>query len=196
MPHTVCSIAPTTSCRKVEPLIPLLHRLRSDEALMLAYASGDAAAFEILYRRHNDGLYSFLYRHCPRAAVVDDLAQETWMAVIDSAGRYQARAKFRTWLYTIAQRRSADFWRRRDNQHQRLQDEQEIESGDTGEEALEHALRAVGKLPREQKDALLLQEQGFSIADIAAITGDGEETVKSRLRYARNKLRDLLEEPA
>lgn len=54
-------------------------------------------------------------------------------------------------------------------------------------------MAAIGRLPGEQKDALLLQEQGFSITDIAAITGAGKETVKSRLRYARNQLRDRLE---
>ena len=54
-------------------------------------------------------------------------------------------------------------------------------------------MSAIGELPREQKDALLLREQGFGLADISEITGAGEETVKSRLRYARKQLKAALE---
>ena len=53
-------------------------------------------------------------------------------------------------------------------------------------------MSAIGRLPNEQRDALLLQEQGFSQREIADITRCGEETVKSRLRYARAQLRQHL----
>ena len=60
-------------------------------------------------------------------------------------------------------------------------------------EALHRRLMiSIGQLPLEQRDALLLQEQGFSQKEIAEITGAGEETIKSRLRYARNALRERL----
>ena len=163
---------------------------------MLAYQRGNAAAFESLYRRHKNGLFSFLYRSCPRHAVVEELAQETWMAVINAADRYRPEARFRTWLYQIAHNRSVDYWRRKDNLHSPLDDlpiEQPSNDPAEDREAVQQQLMsAIGKLPGEQRDTLLLQEQGFSQREIAEITGSVEETVKSRLRYARKALRETL----
>ncbi len=62
-----------------------LDRIKSDESLMRAYQAGDSKAFEALYLRHKDGLYAYLYRSCPRLAVVEEVAQDSWLAVIDSA---------------------------------------------------------------------------------------------------------------
>ena len=174
----------------------LINRLKSDESLMLAYQRGDAVAFEHLYQRHKDALFAFLFRSCPRHAIVEEIAQETWMAVIRAAERYRADAQFRTWLYQIAHNRLVDFWRRPDNRHSALDEEQfevEATTPDCSRDALQQKLlAAIAQLPTEQRDTLLLQEQGFSQREIAEITAAGEETVKSRLRYARKQLRKLL----
>ncbi len=173
----------------------LINRLRSDEALMLAYQRGDSGAFESLYYRHKDGLFTFLYRSCARRAIVEELAQDAWFAVVNGAQEYRAEARFKTWLYQIARNRLYDFWRRRDNTHQGLEaaPESATEDPETPADDLQQLLMAaVAKLPGEQRDSLLLQEQGFSLGEIARITGDPEETVKSRLRYARKRLREQL----
>ena len=173
----------------------LIYRLRNDEALMQAYQRGDTDAFECLYHRHKDGLYAFLYRSYPRLAVVEELAQEAWLGVVNGAANYRPEASFKTWLYQIGHNRLVDFWRRRDNQHGSLEDLPEPAAKTDGDsrQALERRLlAAIGELPAAQRDALLLQEQGFSLRDIAQITGDGEETIKSRLRYARTQLRERL----
>ncbi len=177
-------------------MMQVLNRLKSDESLMLAYQQGDAGAFESLYRRHKDALFAFLFRSCPRPAIVEELAQETWMAVVKAAQRYQPEALFRTWLYQIAHNRLVDFWRRPDNRHSDLESAPEdavaVETSAAKADLQQRLMDAIGKLPREQRDALLLQEQGFSQREIAEITGAGEETVKSRLRYARKQLREQL----
>ena len=177
-------------------MLTLINRLKSDEALMLAYQRGDTPAFESLYHRHKDGLFTFLYRSCPRHAVVEELAQDTWTGVINSAQRYRSEARFKTWLYQIAHNRLVDFWRRRDNRHTGLEDiaEPAAEPVNTGarQELTKQLMAAIGELPGEQRDALLLQEQGFSQREIADITRCGEQTVKSRLRYARKQLRQQL----
>jgi RNA polymerase sigma-70 factor (ECF subfamily) len=177
-------------------MLQVLNRLKSDESLMLAYQNGDAGAFESLYRRHKDGLFSFLFRSCPRPAIVEELAQETWMAVVKSAERYRSEARFRTWLYQIAHNRLVDFWRRADNRHSTLDDIAEEVTAPVQDESRDaqqkRLMDAIGQLPAEQRNALLLQEQGFSQKDIAQITDAGEETVKSRLRYARKQLREQL----
>ena len=174
----------------------LINRLKSDEALMLAYQRGDITAFECLYHRHKDGLFAFLYRSCPRPAVVEELAQDAWEGVINGAGNYRDEARFRTWLYQIAHNRSVDYWRRRDNTHSNLGQAPEPASAENAAWAGEQGrklLQAVGDLPLEQRDTLLLQEQGFSLREIAQITDAGEQTVKSRLRYARKQLREQWE---
>ena len=176
-------------------MLGLINRLKSDEALMLAYQRGDTSAFECLYYRHKDGLFAFLYRSCPRQAVVEELAQEAWMAVVKAAERYQPRASFKTWLYQIARNRLVDFWRGRDNAHSSLEaaPEPAVDSNSNSrQDVQQQLLAAITALPAEQRDALLLQEQGFSLREIAEITGDGHETVKSRLRYARTQLRRQL----
>lgn len=176
-------------------MLALINRLKSDEALMLAYQRGDTGAFECLYRRHKDGLFAFLYRSCPRLAVVEELAQDAWLAVVNSAPGYRPEARFKTWLYQIARNRLVDFWRRRDNTHGPLDTAPEPladNSGAARQELQQCLMTAIGELPHEQRDAILLQEQGFSLREIAEISGDGEETIKSRLRYARKQLRQAL----
>lgn len=178
-------------------MLSFVHRLRSDDNLMLAYKRGDADAFEHLYQRHKDGLFAFLYRSHPNMAVVEEIAQEAWMAVIQAAPGYAAQGTFKTWLYQIGRNRLVDFWRRKDNQHEPMDAAPEPTSDGNSwqaSEAEQHILSAIGKLPLEQRDAVLLREQGFSLAEIADITGAEQETVKSRLRYARKQLRQWLSE--
>lgn len=174
-------------------MLPLVHHLKSDEALMLAYQGGDAGAFEHLYRRHKDGLFAFLYRHCPRSAVVEELTQDTWMAVVDRAPDYQPQARFRTWLYRIAHNRQVDYWRRGDNRTLPLEAAPEPADDPTADSVSEkEIMAALGALPPDQRDALLLREEGFSLVEIGEICGASEEAIKSRLRYGRGRLRDLL----
>ena len=79
---------------------------------MLKYQQGDSAAFEELYSRHKNPLYAYLYRSHVDLSVIEEIAQETWIAVINAAEKYRASAKFKTYLYAIAHRKLVDFWRR------------------------------------------------------------------------------------
>ena len=73
----------------------LINRLKSDEALMLAYQRGQRR-LRVPLSPPQDGLFAFLYRSCPRRAVVEELSQDAWMAVVNSARHYRAEALFRT----------------------------------------------------------------------------------------------------
>jgi len=179
-----------------------------DEALMLAYAGGDASAFDRLYHRHKGGVYRYLLRQCKPPAAADELFQDIWMSVIRVRATYQPTARFTTWLYTLAHNRLVDHWRA--NGHVTLvsiDDEADDATRDAvqavvaprvDEPAVRTEARALGAclraaldaLPPAQRDAFLLhQEGGLALADIATLTGVGIETVKSRLRYAMSKLR-------
>src|ERR1700689_756103 len=80
----------------------------SDEALMVRYARGDVAAFELLYRRHEMRIWRYLERNVRNRATADDLMQEVWFAVARDAARYEPTARFTTWLFTIAHNRMID----------------------------------------------------------------------------------------
>lgn len=178
----------------------------SDEELMLAYAAGDARAFESLYARHKGPLYRMVLRSLKSSAEADELFQDVWLRVIEARGRYTASARFSTWLYTIAHNRLVDHWRSRGLAVISLDDDahagHEPPAGPDAEpmrqaEARETARRleaAIAALPLAQREAFLLhQEAGLSVAEIAAATRSGHEAAKSRLRYAMDKLREAID---
>lgn len=177
----------------------------SDEALMLAYARGDAGAFERLYRRHRNTVYGFLIRSLGRRDQADDCFQEVWSRVITARGRYTVDARFTTWLLQIAHNLLIDRYRR---QRPDLPLDEVSESAmapDAGaaqsgpDEAVSQFERhrrlraAIAALPPEQRHAVLMRlDHECSLDEIGAMTGVGRETVKSRLRYAMDKLKDAL----
>ncbi len=181
----------------------------TDEQLMRAYAGGDAAAFETLYDRHALPVWRFVQRSVQNMALADDLVQDVWFSVVRHAPQYEARAKFRTWLFTLAHHRMVDHWRTHKN-HASLDAESEdgaalaeMLAADSGfgperrldsKELAQALLNALAALPQVQREAFLLQaEAGMSLIDIAQTTGVNLETAKSRLRYARTRLRETLE---
>lgn len=184
----------------------------SDESLLGRYGHGDAAAFEQLYRRHEMRVWRYLERNVRNRATADELMQEVWFAVARDAGHYRPTAKFTTWLFTIAHHRMIDSIRA----NRRLSSLDAIgHESDMVREPLSAPvsagpyaaavardqrgalLRAVNSLPEEQRQAFLLQMEGdLGVEEISAITGSNFETTKSRLRYARNRLREMLRDYA
>ncbi len=175
---------------------------------MQTFARGDMNAFEELYGRHETGLFRFVLRSVQNQAVADDLVQELWFAVARSAASYEPTAKFRTWLFTMARNRVIDHVRTSRN-HASIDaenDEGEPMFSELAADSRLGPLRQVGsreqaralldaieQLPEDQREAFLLQAEGdMSVEDIAAATGVSFETAKSRLRYARSKLKTLL----
>ena len=177
-----------------------------DEELMQAYAAGDAAAFEPLYARHKGGVYRYLLRHCGNGGTADEMFQDVWMSVIRARASYVPSARFATWLYRIAHNRVIDHWRAQgaaefvasdpdDGDADPLAaipgprgDEPEVRA--TGREQSARVAAALARLPPAQRDAFLLHQEGeLELSEIAALTGAGVETIKSRIRYALAKLR-------
>ena len=83
-----------------------------DAQLMLAYARGEMRAFETLYARHRGALYRYLVRQARDTETAADLFQEVWSRVIVNRSRYEPRAKFRTFLFTLAHNCFIDHCRR------------------------------------------------------------------------------------
>jgi RNA polymerase sigma-70 factor (ECF subfamily) len=176
----------------------------TDSALMLRYKDGDTAAFETLYRRHNDSLYRYLLRRCLDREAAEDVFQEVWGKIIKSRRSYRRTAKFTTFLYRVAHNCFIDHIRR-NKRHlaKSVADPDLIENpSDEPDLAAEKGLArqrmelALLELPDEQRDVFLLHEEaGLTLDTIAHVTGVNRETAKSRLRYAMSKLKAALAEP-
>ena len=187
---------------------------RTDEALMRAYGHGDSRAFELLYERHKGATYRYFLRHAGgNAATADELHQDLWLKVIGARERYEATAKFSTWLFTLARHRMVDHWRARNGVSlQSLEDEAVVEQAEESASASRDGsddpliatidaqerrrlVAALADVPALQRDAFLLHiEGGLSLTEIATLTAASGETVKSRLRYAYRRLRATLED--
>lgn len=181
---------------------------RSDEALMIAYRDGDAAAFDELYRRHKGGVYRYVLRQCRDAHTAAELFQDVWMNLVRARSGYEPQARFATYLYRLAHNRLVDHYRRSSHAASVSLDDEEHaldeppadprEAPDAHYERKALAARlltALDALPAEQREAFVLQQEGgMTLEEIAAVTGVPRETAKSRLRYALAKLRAGLEE--
>ena len=188
-----------------------MHEGMTDEALMLAYRGGEAAAFETLYRRWRGKLYRYLLRQCGSAAHAEELYQDVWIKVIGARKGYEVAAKFSTWLFRIAHNRLIDHYRA----HARAAVASYDDDPDDAEavarlpaaaadkpEALlarkalaEELVKLIEALPAAQRETFLLAEEGdMTLEEIAAATGVNRETAKSRLRYALAKLRVALKD--
>ncbi len=183
---------------------------RTDEELLAAYQQGDPGAFEALLRRHRAPLFTFLLRMLGERERAEDLAQETFLRIVKGAQAWEHRARFQTWLFTIARNLCVDQSRRDRFRRADSLDAQgpgdepamvdsvpgrEIDPGRGAESArLRPVLqRALLSLPAEQREVFILREQaGVPFREIAEIQGVNENTVKSRMRYALEGLRKAL----
>ncbi|MES3002045.1 MAG: sigma-70 family RNA polymerase sigma factor [Pseudomonadota bacterium] len=184
-----------------------------DEQLMLAYARGDAGAFDELYARHEGALFRFVRRllGAPLAAQADEVFQDTWMRIVAARANFSPQgAAWRTWAFTIAHNAAMDRLRTSGR-------EVVLADSTDGEDALEwiaatldmshpssedvafwraageQLLHCLDELPDAQRAAFLFHhEDGASLEELARHLGVAFETAKSRLRYAMQKLRGCM----
>ena len=185
-----------------------------DETLMLRYQQGDRAAFAQLVRRHQGPLYNFAMRQVRIPQVAEDVVQEAFVRVVQNAADFKHEARFTTWVYTITRNLCIDHLRKRALRKHPSLDERRGEEKDgptlgeqtadprasvereaTGTELKERIARAVDTLPDEQREVFLMREiANLPFKEIAEITGVPENTVKSRMRYALERLQEALSE--
>lgn len=172
---------------------------RSPEQCMADYIMDrDKASIERLYSLFADDMYHYLIT-LSDSTLAQDIAQQTWTKVIDRPQAFHQAQNLKAWLFTLARNALFDEFKKT-NRLQAIDDELDnaelvgIQSlnahNDNIQEAFDTALNA---LPFNQKEAFCLQQEGFSLADIANMTNCPQETIKTRLRYAKQKLKQLLE---
>lgn len=175
-----------------------------DAELLSAHVGGDPHAFGRLYDRYDRPCFRFIRRLLgnAHADAAEDLHQDTWIAISRNAAAFDpAKASFRAWLFTVARHKVFDHFRRQkvavvagDHAAMLLVRDQAaspleaVESRDLAQ----RIIAAVEALPLEQRGALIMfAHAGLSLEEIAHATGVAVETAKSRLRYARAKLRQV-----
>lgn len=186
----------------------------SDEMLMVRYQRGDREAFAELVRRYSGPVYNFSVRHLRLAPVAEDVTQEVFLRLVQKAAEFKHEARFSTWLYTIARNLCIDHLRKlKHRRHASLDTSVAPDDAPLGErlaarginadtersvlsiEVLHAIEGAVDSLPDEQREVFLLREiANLPFKEIAVATGVGENTVKSRMRYALDRLQQALAE--
>lgn len=171
-----------------------------DVRLMLAFQSGDEAAFEVLFERWGGRLLHFLERMVRSRAVAEELVQETFLRVYRARDGYRADARFSTWLYTVAGNAARNELRRpfRRHPHESRDASPEgtgpdLRAGGPAPDDQVHALRvgarveeALEHLPERQRAALwLCAVEGLSYAEIGAALDTSEKSVKALVHRAR-----------
>jgi RNA polymerase sigma-70 factor (ECF subfamily) len=168
----------------------------TDEQLMLDFQRGSKEAFTELFARYREPIYGYFRRRLADAARAEELAQETFLAVLRAVTRYEPRALFRTYLYGIALLQLAAERRRSAHREASLDltTADPPAAGDTeGEVAVRQALQKLG--PDEREVLMLREYEQLSYAEIAALHRVPINTVRSRLFRARLALKELLVSP-
>jgi RNA polymerase sigma-70 factor (ECF subfamily) len=184
---------------------------QSDEALMLRFQKGDESAFEMIISRLEGVLSSFIYNKVRDHNMTQDLLQEVFIRMIKHAQSYDHSAKLKTWAFTIAQNLCIDELRKKKRKivsiDQNIFDDSEISLLDTIksdelsplDQVLHQDLKgavylALDGLNEDQKEVFLMREErGLKFHEIASILDISENTVKSRMRYALEYLREKLD---
>lgn len=181
---------------------------------MLAFREGESQAFEPLVTRHRRGLFNFLLRSVQNRSRAEELLQEVFLRVVRSRARYQQTAKFTTWVYTIARNLCVDESRRQKFRRtvsldasrgrgdreggvsmldKTAADQVGTDDAAEGPRIQKRVADAVARLPDDQREVFLMRQiGGLSFKQIGRAVGAPENTVKSRMRYALEKLRNDL----
>jgi RNA polymerase sigma-70 factor (ECF subfamily) len=197
-------------------MAPLAREEVTDEVLMMRFQAGDRAAFASLVRRHKTAFYNFTLRLVRSGPAAEDLVQDVFVKIVQSAVDFKHESKFTTWAYTIARNICIDHLRKMAfRQHASLDQVRgdapdgptlldrtadvhpsaAVERSAIGVELGRSITRCVEGLPPEQREVFLLREiANLPFKDIAGITGVPENTVKSRMRYALERLQENLSE--
>jgi RNA polymerase sigma-70 factor (ECF subfamily) len=197
--------------------MPAVQGDATDEMLMVRYQRGDAQAFAALVRRHNRPVYNFVFRQLRDSVAAEDLTQDVFMRVVQNAAEFKHEARFSTWLYSITRNLCVDQLRRLSHRRHASLDAPRAGARDSapplgetlpdqspGASAERSAQsnqvrgtieRALSALPDDQREVFLLREvANLPFREIAEITETPENTVKSRMRYALDRLREALSE--
>lgn len=163
-----------------------------DELLVLQAQDGDNESLAILVKRWHKKLVAYCYKQTNDLEVSKDLVQESWQAIIKGIRKLKDPAKFRVWAFRIVHNKVVSWIR--EIQKERVMEQEAINESEISieeEPDFGPIRRAVNQLPENQKTILtLFYHHNYSVQEIAEILKLSNGTVKSRLFYARQKVKE------
>ncbi len=174
-----------------------------DEFSIEQARSGSPAAWDALFKRYQQPLYTYAFELVRDGQASLDIVQETFINAARHLATLRDDGKFGSWLFGIAHQKCVQRWRSRSREETALNEIADESVPDFADDPAGLLIRKeqeaefmtlLNSLPLPQRSALLLHFiEGFSIEEIADITGAQAGTVKSRMHYAKKALRGLLE---
>ena len=169
----------------------------SEQNLVRKIQSGDKAAMNEMISKYYQPVFAFFYKNVGNYHQAKDLTQEVFMKMAAGISKYRPKTPFKNWLFTIASNHLKNYYRtisRRPENYELFEDYPAPDNEVDKILILSDTQAALTRLPIEQKEAVILRfYYGFSIHDISKITGAKESTVKARIRYGLEKLKNELE---
>lgn len=182
-----------------------------DRELVRQFRAGDPSAFERLFNRHKDRIYTYIFYIVKNEALADDIFQDTFIKVINSLkrGKYNEQGVFVSWVTRIAHNLTIDYFRKEKkmpaysndaNDDYDIFNSEEFSDGNIEDEMVKSHISAevkklIQELPEEQREVVLLRHYGeLSFKEIAEKTGVSINTALGRMRYALINIRKLIEE--
>jgi len=167
----------------------------TEEVMALYIATKKRQYLSVLVEEFNSSLYHYLLSQSDKATA-EDIVQSVWLKVMNTQSK-TVPTNIKSWLFTIARHSLIDELRKQNKWQYAEFDDQicashNIESSVEKEEKLEQFNQALLSLPFLQREAFIFQQEGFSLMQIAELTHESQETIKSRLRYARNYIKSRI----
>jgi RNA polymerase sigma-70 factor (ECF subfamily) len=172
----------------------------TDETLIARIAHGDKLAMKVLFVRHHVRVYRFVLRLVRNESVAEDLIADVFLDVWRQASKFEARSQVSTWMLAIARFKALSWLRKRSEEGLDEDKAAAIEdTGDTPEVAMQKKDRSeilrkcLTRLSPEHREIIdLVYYHEKSVEEVAQIVGIPENTVKTRMFYARKRLSELL----
>lgn len=171
----------------------------AEQLLECSVSTSDDEHLSSLVAQYNLPIYHYLYSLSDKE-MAEDALQITWLKVMKVPLTAKSHANVKSWLYTIARNTLIDELRRQQKWQWQVLEDQHINTCFPAKvfernDRLTLFNLAISKLPFYQRECFIFQQEGFSLLEICELTGENFETVKSRLRYARNNLKEMLGNP-
>jgi|CXWL01.1.fsa_nt_gi RNA polymerase sigma-70 factor (ECF subfamily) len=180
----------------------------TDEELIEKFYEGDREALAVIFERHKEGVFNFALRMVNNRADAEDIISDTFGRVCDSRNKFVQKAKFKTWLYTIARhacidkirsrRKWGSMWFEKKDSNEQTQmdfpsDDESASQVLDRKEVSQHIQSVINKLPSDQREAIMLREfQELAYDEIAQMLGCSLANVKILIYRARVQLKDSI----